>query len=83
MPLDLAWRAAPAVAAAEAVCEQASAPAATLRQQRSGPRLGKLPVIEYPQWLFGEWEVSEKYAANPLIVGAPVLAIHSMQVSAH
>lgn len=32
------------------------------------------------QWLFGEWKVMETYVGNPVMAGAPLLAVHSMQV---
>jgi hypothetical protein len=32
------------------------------------------------QWLFGEWKVTETYVGNPVMAGAPLLAVHSMQV---
>lgn len=33
------------------------------------------------QWLFGEWQVTETFVGTPLMAGAPILAVHSMQVN--
>lgn len=66
--------------AAEDVCERAAVSAGKLREELSGPRLLKQQIY-YPKWLFGEWQVTETYVGNPLMAGAPILAVHSMQAS--